>query len=100
MNLKTFNSRREWSKHETTAHEGPFKKRLQSGECPLCLKTISPAKYLSRHIGRHLRELSLASLPPVRVTDEDNNKDNKPAKGVRSNSGSPAALSSPSLASF
>ncbi|KAF8863756.1 hypothetical protein BDZ45DRAFT_737960 [Acephala macrosclerotiorum] len=48
-------------------------------ECPLCLKAMSSAKYLSRHIGHHLRQLSLASLPPVRTSAED---DGKPEKGV------------------
>jgi hypothetical protein len=73
----TFKSRREWSKHESTAHEVEFKKRLGSGECPLCLNDISPAKHLSRHIGRHLRELSLASLPPVGMSDEQEDKPKK-----------------------
>jgi len=69
--LKTFKSRLDWSKHESSVHEAEFQKRLAAGVCPLCLNAITPAKQLSRHIGRHLRELSLASLPPGRTSVEE-----------------------------
>ncbi len=37
------------------------------------MAAIRPAKNLSRHIGRHLRELSLASLPLIEssITNHD-----------------------------
>ncbi|PMD29367.1 hypothetical protein L207DRAFT_521047 [Hyaloscypha variabilis F] len=75
--LKTFKSRLEWTKHEVTIHEAEYQKRLKAGICPLCRKAVYPAKQLSRHLGRHLRELSLASLPPIGIPEEEEKESEK-----------------------
>ena len=49
-----------------------MKQRTDTGECLICSINIrQPEKYLDRHISRHLREFSLASLPPRDADDEE-----------------------------
>ena len=47
-----------------------MKQRIETGKCVICSINIQqPGKHLARHIGRHLREFSLASLPPLEEDD-------------------------------
>lgn len=44
---------------------------IQVSRCPLCLLDfMAPKKALYRYLGRYLRELSLALLPPVDTTND------------------------------
>jgi hypothetical protein len=69
--VTTFRSRGDWSKHESGVHEAQLKSRLETKRCPLCLTSVVSTKQLFRHVGRHLRELSLASLPTLEGPDDD-----------------------------
>ncbi len=72
--LSTFKSKREWAHHELTVNRGVYEERLKLSRCPLCFLTFTnPEKGLYRHLGRHLRELSLASLPPIDTPNDDEN---------------------------
>lgn len=75
-NTTTFKSRRHWSTHESNAHPDLYKSRTDARKCPICSIAIrQPEKYLGRHMCRHLREFSLASLPPLDADDDDEETD-------------------------
>ncbi|KAH7409117.1 hypothetical protein BKA64DRAFT_387875 [Cadophora sp. MPI-SDFR-AT-0126] len=70
--MSTFKSKREWTNHEMTKHRDLYDDLIQVSRCPLCLlEFIAPKKALYRHLGRHLRELSLASLPSLDTTIDE-----------------------------
>jgi hypothetical protein len=72
MDTNTFTSRRDWLLHETTVHPAQATQRATTGECPFCLKKVQMSdKTLARHMCRHMRELSLASLPPSESTENE-----------------------------
>jgi len=89
MEMATFKTQREWILHETTAHAALGTQRITTGECPFCLiKVQKPDKMLARHMCRHMRELSLASLPASEFDeDEDEVKNiNNNKRGLQENS--------------
>lgn len=53
-------------------HEG-VKSRDATADCPLCKESNLTIKEYARHVGRHQKDLSLFSLPPL--GDDDNNID-------------------------
>ena len=72
----TFKSHRDWSNHEFKAHAEFSKRRVDTGKCPICSVSVQqPDKYLARHVGRHLREFSLASLPPLEEDEDEEAED-------------------------
>ena len=70
----TFKSSRDWMKHLSRGHPNHF----QDGDkCPFCLATLSlTTTGFARHIAAHLREISLASLPPVEYASTSSDVEN------------------------
>ncbi|KAK3368852.1 hypothetical protein B0T24DRAFT_721905 [Lasiosphaeria ovina] len=73
--------------------EGP-KSRDATVDCPLCKQSDFTIKEYARHVGRHQKDLSLFSLPPLGDDDEqdhgasqDNEKSGQDIEGEGSGSG-------------
>ncbi|KAK5080110.1 hypothetical protein LTR70_008793 [Exophiala xenobiotica] len=64
---KLFINRREWFTHEKQQH---FNRGQSLSHCPLCLEALSSLT-AEKHLGRHLEDLALFTLPSVLFDDEE-----------------------------
>ncbi|KAI1170498.1 hypothetical protein F4777DRAFT_110737 [Nemania sp. FL0916] len=71
-----FNSTHEWKTHHLAAHQSP---NWTGDACPLCMDGVqlTPPPVYFKHMARHLREISLISIPSGLLSSEDSSSDDE-----------------------
>ncbi|KAI9686993.1 MAG: hypothetical protein M1822_002746 [Bathelium mastoideum] len=66
-----------WTSHLQKQH--PLASETRERQCPLCMKNISPPKFVA-HISRHLEDIALATLPPECEPEPNSENEDTPSK--------------------
>lgn len=92
---QVFSSRNDWIAHLSFEHQlAPY---WASFGCPLCCSEIGSGKTsITQHLGNHLEEIALGSLPMQTEPDEEEDEKSQTSELPRTDVAAPSLLHSPS----